>query len=130
MLASNPSTVIDICRLLPPEGEADVSFEYDGFQLRVVVGYEDESDASLIRRVAILFDGVALMHVSSVPGVELLEVQYTGKHDIRNVVEYTNSEAANAWSAHFGWAIRHFHVYFANQNNRLDVFAKKCGVEP
>lgn len=129
MLASNPTTAIELDQLLPPEGESDVVFGYDGSQLRVIVKYEAESGISMTKSITLVFNGVVLMHLSSVPGVELLNVQYKGKHAIGNVVEYTTSEAADAWSAHFGWAIRHFHVFFPNENKRLDVFAKGCGTE-
>lgn len=129
MLASNPATIVDMYHLLPPEGETGVSFEYEGSQVRVRIGYEDESDTSICRSLVIVFDGVVLLNMSSVPGIEMLDVQYVGKHAIRNVVEYTTSEAAAAWSAHFGWTIRHFHVYFPNENKRFEVFAKACGTE-
>lgn len=129
MLAGNPITVIDMSRQLPMEGETGVSFRLDGSELRAIVEYESESSPSLTRSLTIVFDGVVLMHLGSVPGVELLNLQYEGKPDLGNVVEYTVSEAADAWSTHFGWKIRHFHVYFPNQNKRFDVFAKGCRTE-
>lgn len=126
MLASNPTTIIDMYELLPTEGESIVSFEYKGSQLRLNIEYDDESDASIPRSVIVVFCGVVFLNVSSVPGIDMLDVQYAGKHAVRNVVEYTASEAADAWSAHFGWAIRHFHVYFPNENKRCGVFATGC----
>lgn len=128
MQASNPVTIIDLNRLLPADGETGVLFSCDGTQLRVTVEYESESDSSTTQNIVIVFDGVALMYFSSVPGVEMLNVEYKG-NAIGKVVEYTSSEAADAWSAHFGWAIRHFHVYFLNENERLDVFSKGCSIE-
>ena len=129
MLASNPTTIIDMYRLLPPNGEDAVSFQYDGSQLRVKIDYEDESNPSMSRRLVVVFEGVVLMNVSSVPGIELLSVQCAGDYPLRNIVEYTKSEAADAWSAHFGWAIHHFDVYFPNVNERFVVFARRCGIE-
>lgn len=128
MIASNPSVVIDLNSLLPPEGENEVSFECDKSRLRITVKYDNDSNITVDKNIKIVFDGVVQMHYSTVPGVELFNVQYKA-NAVGKVIEYKYSEAASAWSAHFGWAVRHYHVYFLNTNKRIDVFSTECSIE-
>ena len=128
MLAKNPKTVIQLLELLPADGESGVSYQREGSSLTVKVFFDGEGEKQEF--VSILFTGVAMTHIASVPGVENFGVECTGEHEIGNVIEYTSSEAADAWSTHLGRSIRHFHLYFLEENQRCDVFATDCKVIP
>ena len=129
---SKGRTAIELTPVIGPHGESRVTFRYDGSRLRVEIRLDEENPSGK-RHVELIFDGTVNLHIAAVPGVDILNLEGKGEsaeaYRIGDVIESTESDAADAWSAHFGRTIRHFHVYFPNENERLDVFAEGCRLE-
>lgn len=125
-------TVIELARLYGPHGESQIKIDYDGEQLCIKVDLNDES---LLGKdyLQLIFENVVEFHVAAVPGVYTLNFEHTGKiceqYELGDVVECTQSEAADAWSSHFGWKIRHFGVLFTSENKSIIAFARDCRLE-
>lgn len=108
---------------LPSEGEIRISLRLEVGELFVDVVYQGEDDATEMCKT-IKFVGVCSFYISSMPGVNLLAVNFEKVPFSGHLVEYTESEAALAWTEHLKYRqVRHFQIYFMSENKRLEVFA-------
>lgn len=114
---------------LPPEGESAVAVQSEGIRLRLQVDFVQESGIRCRR--AIVFHGLCDARISASPGVTPSAIAYSGSCEGERLIEYVESEAASAWTAYFGsrgmskdHRIRHFVVFFASENWRVEVFAR------
>ncbi len=126
MHASQPKPVFHLSKHLPSYGENRVNIRSDGTDLFVDV-LHDGPDDSLEQSLTLAFKHVCCFHFSSVPGVNLLNIEYEKSSSLSDLVEFEDSEAAKAWTEHFSSSksrVRHFQAFFVSANNRLEVFAE------
>lgn len=125
MLATNPKRIADLYEWLPSYGETRVEIVTRELTLEVDIFYDSESGSE--RRKKLVFNGVCSFAMSSVPGAELMRIKYEGIDASGALVEFENSEAAQAWREHATWkGTRHYQVFFLAANKRLEVFAEEC----
>jgi hypothetical protein len=124
MKAKNPITISDL-NWLPSYGENGVNCISKSSELYVEVLFDDEDSGNEAMKT-LKFSGVCFFMLASVPGVDLLSIQYDKVSDPGVLIEFKNSEPADKWMSHFKRAdnkIRHFQIYFLAVNQRLEVFA-------
>lgn len=130
MQATDPTVIIDLVSLLAPHWEDGVSLRHmNNGALELTIILDANSTESGSKEVSIVFRSPVMHYFASVPGPDNLNVSVKmgdGKEILGNVLEFQKSDAADAWSKHFGWKLRHFHAYFFNENMRLDVIAESC----
>jgi hypothetical protein len=126
MHAGQPTPVFHLCKRLPSYGENRVNIRSDGTELFVDI-LHDGPDDSPEQSLTLAFRHVCCFHFASVPGVNLLDIEYEKSSSVSDLVEFEDSEAAKAWTEHFSGSksrVRHFQVFFLSANNRLEVFAE------
>jgi len=120
--------ILDPYDWLPAYGETAVELCLRHGDLIVRIEY-DETDGGEPRAKEMIFRSVCAVHESSVPGVNLLDLGYSVEDatPLTSLVEYPDSEAALAWTTHFGnsRACRHYRIYFMAENLKIEVFAQE-----
>jgi hypothetical protein len=133
MLATKCRSVLRLYDWLPSYGEHRIRCRFDNMQLFIDVFY-DSADKSTEQCQTIVFTSVCDFRVSCCPGVELGAIEYVDPEKLTltgDLVEYEESEAAEAWSQHFGdKKIRHFDVFFLSDNSHVEVFAESWELQP
>ncbi len=128
MKAGSPRIVTDLYDWLPSYGENAIVLHAKGGDLSLVVEF-DGSDGNEKKR-EIFFKGTAAFMRAAVPGVQLLDISYPEKEPLAlsALVEYQESEAALAWTRHFGDGriIKHFSAAFLSENTLVEIFAGEC----
>lgn len=129
MKAKNPVEVLDLYEWLPGYGETSVELITHGRDLKLSISYDGETDTLLSR--VLTFHGVCGFNWSASPGVDTSNIEYDKSQNSHYVfgslIEYTDSDAAKAWVAHFGRYLRvvkHYSVGFLAENYMLRVFAE------
>ena len=116
--------ILDPYEWLPGHGESAVKVRTEGTELIVTVTYD--GDAGACER-ELRFSSVCSFYSQVFPGLSMLEVDgIEAASLLRGVlVEYLDSEAAMAWSQHFGSSrtIRHYSIVFLAENLLLVVLA-------
>ena len=125
-------TAIELERLYGPHGESQIQVEYRGGNLCVRVDLDEENPLGK-DHLQLVFVGTVEFHIAAIPGVNTLNFEYDGDPNcgdsLGDVWECPVSEAADAWSNHFGRKIRHFGVVFTSANKSLVAFAEECRLE-
>jgi hypothetical protein len=121
--------ILDPYEWLPGHGENAVKVRTEGTELIVTVMYD--CDAGVCER-ELRFSSVCSFYSQVFPGPSMLEVEgVEAALLLRGVlVEYPASEAAMAWSQHFGSArvIRHYSIVFLAENLLLVVLASSVAL--
>jgi hypothetical protein len=111
---------------LPGHGENTVEIHTQNGDLSVLIPYDSEQGEL---KKELLFKQAFAFYKSSFPGVEdgCLDFQSSVRDDVSlgSLVEYPDSEAARAWSQHFGgrFNVKHYRIAFLSENILLVVFA-------
>jgi hypothetical protein len=114
---------------LPPEGEIAIAVRYKAAELFVDVVFEND-DETTRQSKTFVFSGVCAFYVASIPGPDLLAVEFEKVASSGDLVEYEESAAAQAWSDHLQYRrVRHFEIFFLSTNQRLEVFAQAFRLE-
>ncbi|WP_342755232.1 hypothetical protein AAGQ96_08135 [Pantoea sp. MBD-2R] len=129
MKAGDAVLLLDIYDWLPPYGENALSLESRGLDLAVKVDYDAENEGENVLYRELLFNGVCAFYKSAFPGVPMLDIDYESSKKspaTGTLVEYPDSEVAQAWTAHFGGlrAVKHYRIAFLSENVLLEVFAE------
>lgn len=124
MRSGPPKVVLDPYEWLPGYGETSLEVSQHGGEWRIRVFYDSADQTALVAR-DICFFGVYCFHHAALPGVHLLHTGLQGLRDNHDkLLEFPMSEAASAWSQHFGYRkIRHYWIHFAAGNCDFEVFA-------
>lgn len=127
MLAEDPRVIIDLMEYLPPPGETDVqctSVEGD-----LVLHVRSEVRGRPSAAVDLLFERPCWFHKVWVPGVRMTPVKFDYRFPATAVVQFGQSEAANAWNAHMGSdRFHHYAMDFSAENLFWEVIATTCRV--
>src|SRR5688500_16154250 len=104
MQAGRSIALINPYDWLPTYGESGVDVRSDtGTDWTVDVTY-DGAEGQLLRR-ALRFKNVSSLHVSAVPGAEVLNIDYAERPpadaNLGSLWEYPESQAAAAWTKHW-----------------------------
>ncbi|MFC0399339.1 hypothetical protein [Paraburkholderia rhizosphaerae] len=110
---------------LPGYGESDVTFRTEGGDLVVTVAYDGEN--GLCER-ELCFTSVCSFYVQSFPGPSMVDLRDGEAASILRgaLVEYPDSEAAIAWTQHYGGSrvVRHYGIVFLAENRLLVALAE------
>lgn len=141
MHSSNPITLFDLRLWTGGSGEDKVSYHFVDGDLKVKIRYDDLVDGTS-KFLYLIFEQVHDMRLKSTPGAGKSNVIYAAHSDglMGVVVEYLNSEAADAWSDYWNSVyksynteravkVRDFLVDFGNENVCLSVYARDCRIE-
>lgn len=109
---------------LPGHGENTVEIHTQGGDLSVLIPYDGEQGEL---KKELLFKQAFAFYKSAFPGVSCLDLQSALRDEVPmgSLVEYPDSEAARAWSQHFGgkFNVKHYRIAFLSENILLVVFA-------
>lgn len=109
---------------LPGHGENTVEIHTQNGDLSVLIPYDSEQGEL---KKELLFKQAFAFYKSAFPGVSCLDLQSSFRDDVSigSLVEYPDSEAARAWSKHFGgrFNVKHYRIAFMSENILLVVFA-------
>jgi hypothetical protein len=132
MKASKWKNVLDPYEWLPSYGESAVTFRSHGNDLVLVVEYEAKGSGGKKKCAReLMFRSVCAFYKAAFPGPGLLDIEPQFGEDKPNLgwlIEYTDSEAAQAWQAHFaGWKriVKHYQIAFLAENILCVVFAEQ-----
>ena len=116
--------VLDPYDWLPGHGENTVEFRTQSGDLSVLIPYDSEQGEL---KKELLFRQAFAFYKSAFPGINCLNFRSSFPDEVSpgSLVEYPNSEAARAWSQHFGgkFNIKHYRIAFMSENIFLVVFA-------
>ncbi len=123
---------MDPYEFLPGYGENDVFVSTIRFELRVRIEYDGPDN--LLAHRTMIFEKPAGFLMASYPGVSLFNGDYGdfARPKIGALIEYPDSELAEAWRSHFGPRsrdIKHFEMLFLSANKSLVVFASRFHLE-
>ena len=122
--------VLDPYEWLPGYGENTVKIATEGTELVVAVTYDRDAE---VRGRVFRFTSVCSFYWQAFPGPSLLDVEGgDAALLLRGVlVEYPDSEAAMAWSRHFGNSreVRHYSILFSAENRLLVVLAGEVSLK-
>jgi len=124
MIAKGSVVALDLSSRLPGYGENRVECVSAHGSLKVAIFYDDESTSSE-KVLVVEFISVCYYAAMSYPGVDPSNIEYLGIN-VNKIVEYTQSDLATAWTAHYRNIrnIKHYQIIFASENKRLDVLAE------
>lgn len=109
---------------LPGHGENAVEIHTQSGDLSVLIPYDGEQGEL---KKELLFRQAFAFYKSAFPGVSCLDLQSSLRDEVSmgSLVEYPDSEAARAWSQHFGgrFNVKHYRIAFLSENILLVVFA-------
>lgn len=109
---------------LPGHGENTVEIHTQSGDLSVLIPYDSEQGEL---KKELQFKQTFAFYKSAFPGVSCLDLQSSIRDDVSmgSLVEYPDSEAARAWTQHFGgrFNIKHYRIVFMSENISLVVFA-------
>lgn len=109
---------------LPGHGENAVEIRTQRGDLSVLIPYDGEQGEL---KKELMFKQAFAFYKSAFPGVSCLDLQSSLRDEvpIGSLVEYPDSEAARAWSQHFGgkFDVKHYRIAFLSENILLVVFA-------
>lgn len=115
---------------LPGYGETSVNFSTEDGNLSVWVEYDGKQGPE---KKELLFTGVSSFYASALPGPMFLNFTYPEKSTtpMGSLTEFPDSEAAAAWTRHFGdgRVKRHYRIAFLAENSILIVFAEDVTVK-
>ncbi|HEY4784836.1 MAG TPA: hypothetical protein VIH57_02250 [Bacteroidales bacterium] len=126
MKAEKPEVIFNLYDWLPSYGENKVKLNLEEDNLSIDVFFDSKEDSPELKRT-LYFSNVCYFVYSSIPGVELMNINYSKPKDLGSLLEYKESDAANNWNAHFNFSnhrVRHYQLFFLSQNKRLEVFAQ------
>lgn len=117
--------ILDPYEWLPGHGESGVKIRTEGRELLVTVEYDGTSE---VRECELRFTSVCSFYIQAFPGPSLLGAEGAATDSILRgaLVEYPDSEAANAWAKHFGDSrmVRHYSIAFLAENLLLVILAE------
>lgn len=109
---------------LPGHGENAVEIHTQNGDLSVLISYDGEHGEL---KKELLFKQAFAFYKSAFPGVSFLDLQSSHRDEVPmgSLVEHPDSEAARAWSQHFGgrFNVKHYRIAFLSENILLVVFA-------
>jgi hypothetical protein len=109
---------------LPGHGENTVEIHTQRGDLSVLIPYDSEQGEL---KKELLFRQTFAFYKSAFPGVSCLDFRSSIRDDVSmgSLVEYPDSEAARAWTHHFGgrFSVKHYRIVFMSENILLVVFA-------
>jgi uncharacterized membrane-anchored protein len=109
---------------LPSHGETSVALIMKGGDLSVIISYDG---AARQAEKEMRFKAVCEFDFASIPGPNLLSLTSDEKRttSLGSLVQYPESEAALAWTKHFGNRrnVKHYGLVFLAENRKLVVFA-------
>lgn len=129
--------VLDPYQWMPGHGEnsVEVFMERSGFtvsDLVVTVSYDGEDGKEQQKKIT--FTNVSAFYRGSFPGPAMLRITHSTENkeniSIGSLVEYPESEAAQAWikhyknHSHYERAVKHYMWIFLSENVMLEVFAE------
>ena len=123
----SPTQVLSLYEWLPADGESKVEFHSVG--LDVVVRIQFDTDIGVAVR-ELRFIHACAFHIEAMPGIRGIDLASTSKNpSIGNLIEYENSEWADAWTLHFGQrgnrsVFHHYEILFLSENRAVSVVAK------
>jgi hypothetical protein len=111
---------------LPGHGENTVEIYTENGDLCVLIPYDGEQDEL---KKELLFKHAVAFYKSAFPGAIDGCIDFQGAVcdvSLSSLVEFPDSEAARAWSQHFGgqYNIKHYMIAFLSGNILLVVFAE------
>jgi hypothetical protein len=128
MKAGRPKMVINPYDWLPSYGENAVTLCTKGGDLSLIIGF-DGADGGISQR-EFLFKGMSAFMQTAIPGINWLGITYSENDpsSLSALIEYPESEAALAWTRHYGDGriIRHYRIVFLSENTLVEVFAREC----
>jgi hypothetical protein len=123
----SPSEVLNLYEWLPTDGEDRIGFHSDGPD--VVLQVQFETDIGLAVR-ELRFSHACAFHIEAMPGVRGIDLISPSKNlSIGSLIEYGNSEWADAWTLHFGRPgyqpkFHHYEILFLAENKAVSVVAE------
>jgi hypothetical protein len=124
MNSGPPTVVLNLYDWLPAYGESRITIRSHGLEWVVGIVYDDPSSSGLLMR-ELVFHRVCCFYEQSFPGPRLLCVDPNQGEHLGSLVEYPESEAALAWSQHWGGSrvVRHYSLVLLSENLAIEVFA-------
>lgn len=122
--------VLNLYDWLPPYGESGVRYWSDRMDWIVEIEYDADDIASEgVKRRELRFQGVCAFYKQSFPGPFLLRINHGEggvAPELGSLIEYPESDAAVAWTRHFGARrlIKHYRIIFLAENTLVEVFAE------
>lgn len=129
-MATDPHVVVELSHVLPPSGDNHSVVTLDREVLSVDVFY-DVANQKDEGRIRIIFEEVASVVVSRVPGIDVTDIRFERPPSLDGVVEYRSSVGAANWTKARPWRsrkTRHFVLYLMEEGLLLHVFAADCHV--
>jgi hypothetical protein len=126
MKAFNPKALVSLYNWLPSYGENSVKLVFKENELRVEINFDSRTNEEEQQKV-FFFKNVCHFHFSSIPSINLLNIDYSKIEDLGSLNEYEYSDVAKKWNRHFGYnnnEIKHFVLLFLSVNKRLEVFSE------
>lgn len=127
MKAEQPEVIFNLYDWLPSYGESRIKVDLEKNNLSLDIYYDSKEDDIELKKT-LYFSDVCYFVFSSIPGIELMKINYTKSKDLGSLIEYKVSDAAIDWNNHFknrNNEIKHFMLFFLSENKRIEVFAKK-----
>lgn len=125
MNTGNCIEIINPYEWLPSYGENRVELRTESLSLIITVEYEEENLTR--KKKELLFSGTCAFYRASFPGPYLLNIAHNdkGATHLGSLVQYLESDAALAWTRHFGDGriVKHYRVAFLSENVLLEIFA-------
>jgi hypothetical protein len=120
--------VLDPYDWLPASGETGVEFRSDGMDVILEISFRKDVGATAKRELR--FTAVSSFRRESFPGPAMPAPTVTfdsaGVSDaLGSLIEFENSDVANAWSSHYGnrRRVRHYVMHFLSENFSIQVLA-------
>ncbi len=127
MRAGLGKEVLDLYEWLPPHGENQVSLSTKAAERELLVTVRYDGEAGQVQR-DLHFKAVSAFYRAAFPGPDMLNLSYsTGSGTaVGSLIVYPDSEAAAAWTAHYGdgRVVKHYSLAFLAENILLVVFAE------
>lgn len=124
---SNAKKVLDPYDWMPASGETGVEFRSDGLDVILEISFRKEGETA---RRELRFTAVSSFRRESFPGPAMPAPAVTfdnaGVSDaLGSLIEFENSDVANAWSSHYGNRrhVRHYVMHFLSENFSIQVLA-------
>lgn len=125
---SNAKKVLDPYDWLPASGETGVEFRSDGTDVILEISFP--KDTGITAKREIRFTAVSSFRRESFPGPSMPTPAVTfdkaGLSDTLGfLIEFENSDVANAWTSHYGnrQRVRHYVMNFLSENLSIQVLA-------
>lgn len=128
MNAGTEITILDPYEWLPPYGENAISVESQGLELTIKIEYDAEDESHDVCYRELRFKMVCAFYRAAFPGIPALAINYIKSSEQTApgfLIEYPDSETAQAWQGHWGHArqVRHYKIIFLAENVLFEIFA-------